>query len=141
MAATYEPAADHPFLSQRAQELFTDDPTALPVYADAAEQVLAITEDDTFSGEEAERATNAVARQISVLVEWEPAAALLTSESRGSRSKSYREVMMPVDPVANLIVGQLKRKLHGHAVWAMATSVRGRNQRSRLVRLPMDLNR
>lgn len=107
MGARFVPEPTHPLLSPQAKGVIENNPEALAVYAEEAESLLGITASSAVSEENETLVTSAVARQISTLVEFDPESILVQSSSRGSRSVTYRESVLPVNPISRRIIEML----------------------------------
>jgi hypothetical protein len=102
------PVDGHPLLSPAAAALDAD---ALEAQSRVAERVLGLA-DTNFTGDDAITASDAVALQVSYQVAMPPEQAIILSETRGSRSVTYRGgsasgVMAMVSATAQAIVDGL----------------------------------
>jgi hypothetical protein len=113
------PVTGHPLLSAEASKL---DPAALEAQTLVAERLLGFT-GTYFVGDEAIEAASANALQVSYQVAMPPEQSIIQSESRGSRSVTYRGqttgTMSMVSAVAMAIADGLLTK-DGGTSWGIA---------------------
>lgn len=95
--------AGHDLLSAEATGLA---PEVLSAQGLVAEEMLGLADTD-FTGEKAERAARAVALQVNALVAAGPDAGVFSSVGRGSRSVSYKQGGVPLNPAAKKIADRL----------------------------------
>jgi hypothetical protein len=103
--------AEHPLLSQMAQELT---PEALAAQGDVAEVVLGLS-DTAYSGAMAERAATAVVLQVNYQIVVTPEVLVNASETRGERAEShFQPAQLPdVYPPAAALVASLAEEAAG----------------------------
>ena len=112
MAMLYD-ITGHALLSPEAAQLGGSE---LETYARAAEVLLGLLKIPLFTGDYALRAADAVALQVSYLVESGIEAFILSDQWRGARRSVYRggaRRMPPLHPVAKKIITQIKPRPEG----------------------------
>lgn len=126
--ALYDPGADSPFFTGSAVRLCSDD-TVRDAYARVAERLLGLYA-PAFTGDDAERAKDAVAMQVNHLLAAGTMVYIAKAESRGQRAVSYRDNAQ-VNPVAKELADQVNidngRDPGGFdpAKWRTVISLRG----------------